>query len=419
MMGSHRGGRSRGRATLGKKILAAVLSLLLTVGTLEVLGLDPRRDGSAIRRRLGVVPQADTLDMELTVMENLLIYGRYFDIERHEGRRRAEELLEFVQLADRADSRVDPLSGGQKRRISIARSLINEPDMLLLDEPTTGLDPQARHVLWDKLYQLKERGATLVVTTHFMDEAEQLCDRLVVMDGGRIVAEGSPAELAILVDASGSIGYIGDEASELNGHALSSENIIFHDKAIRQALGEAGCVIVLWTKASVESDWVKDEAAEGKERLTVRQLLCHEAGLYAVSDMVDHGEEMLDWEGITAKLAAATGNAGDMDARNHYAQEALRRADHLTERERFYIEGTYSYAIYEEAERAEAAFRGLLDFDPSSIAARNNLGPKITMASRTACSLGRPGWSSSVLAAISIPGVQIPHCRAACSRNFS
>lgn len=167
----------------------------VTAGELRIFGLDPAHDGRAIRGRTGVVPQADQLDNELTVLENLLIYGRYFDIERAEGRRRAEELLDFVQLTDRADSRVDPLSGGQKRRVSIARSLINEPEILLLDEPTTGLDPQARHVLWDKLYQLKERGATLVVTTHFMDEAEQLCDRLVVMDGGHIVAEGSPAGL--------------------------------------------------------------------------------------------------------------------------------------------------------------------------------------------------------------------------------
>lgn len=167
----------------------------VTAGELRIFGLDPAHDGRSIRGRTGVVPQADQLDNELTVLENLLIYGRYFDIERAEGRRRAEELLDFVQLTDRADSRVDPLSGGQKRRVSIARSLINEPEILLLDEPTTGLDPQARHVLWDKLYQLKERGATLVVTTHFMDEAEQLCDRLVVMDGGHIVAEGSPADL--------------------------------------------------------------------------------------------------------------------------------------------------------------------------------------------------------------------------------
>ncbi len=167
----------------------------VTDGELRVFGMDPATDGRAIRARIGVVPQMDQLDNELTVTENLVIYARYFDISRAEARRRTAELLEFVQLSERAGDRVDPLSGGQKRRISIARSLISEPELLLLDEPTTGLDPQARHVLWDRLYQLKERGATLVLTTHYMDEAEQLCDRLVVMDGGRIVAEGSPRAL--------------------------------------------------------------------------------------------------------------------------------------------------------------------------------------------------------------------------------
>ena len=166
-------------------------------GSLSIFGLDPERSGREIRSRMGVVPQLDQLDNELTVMENLVIYGRYFDLSRAEARRRADDLLDFVQLTERADDKVDPLSGGQKRRVSIARSLINEPDLLLLDEPTTGLDPQARHVLWDRLYQLKERGATQVITTHFMDEAEQLCDRLVVMDGGRIVAEGSPQGLIV------------------------------------------------------------------------------------------------------------------------------------------------------------------------------------------------------------------------------
>jgi lipooligosaccharide transport system ATP-binding protein len=164
-------------------------------GELRIFGLDPRRDGRAIRARLGVVPQLDQLDAELTVEENLVIYGRYFDIGRAECRRRAGELLEFVQLTDRAQSTVEPLSGGMKRRVTIARALMNEPEMLLLDEPTTGLDPQARHVLWDRLYRLKQRGVTLVLTTHYMDEAEQLCDRLVVMDRGRIAAEGSPTDL--------------------------------------------------------------------------------------------------------------------------------------------------------------------------------------------------------------------------------
>jgi lipooligosaccharide transport system ATP-binding protein len=166
-----------------------------TSGELEVLGLDPDRDGPAIRARLGVVPQDDNLDVELTVRQNLLVYARYFGIDRRLARERADELLDFVQLADRATDRVDPLSGGMKRRLTIARALVNEPDLLLLDEPTTGLDPQARHVVWERLYRLKQRGVTLVLTTHYMDEAEQLCDRLVVMDKGAIVAAGSPREL--------------------------------------------------------------------------------------------------------------------------------------------------------------------------------------------------------------------------------
>ena len=164
-------------------------------GTLRVLGREPDVDGPAIRARIGVVPQQDTLDTELTVRENLIIYGRYFGLSRAECRRRADELLDFAQLTDRADDQVEPLSGGMKRRLTIGRALINEPDLLLLDEPTTGLDPQARHLLWDRLYRLKQRGVTLVLTTHYMDEAEQLCDRLVVMDKAKIVAEGSPREL--------------------------------------------------------------------------------------------------------------------------------------------------------------------------------------------------------------------------------
>jgi lipooligosaccharide transport system ATP-binding protein len=164
-------------------------------GELRVLGLDPVEDGAQIRARLGVVPQQDTLDFELTVRENVIIYGRYFGLPRRELRERADRLIEFVQLEDRADSRVEPLSGGMKRRLTIARSLINDPDVLLLDEPTTGLDPQARHVVWDRLHTLKHGGATLLLTTHYMDEAEQLCDRLVVMDKGKIAAEGSPVEL--------------------------------------------------------------------------------------------------------------------------------------------------------------------------------------------------------------------------------
>ncbi len=164
-------------------------------GSLQVLGHDPRTDGPRIRARIGVVPQQDTLDTELTVRENLVIYGRYFGLSRAECGRRADELLDFAQLTERSGDQVEPLSGGMKRRLTIARALINEPDLLLLDEPTTGLDPQARHLLWDRLYRLKQRGVTLVLTTHYMDEAEQLCDRLVVMDKAKIVAEGSPRQL--------------------------------------------------------------------------------------------------------------------------------------------------------------------------------------------------------------------------------
>jgi len=164
-------------------------------GELSILGLDPVADGPVIRARLGVVPQEDTLDLELTVRENLLVYGRYFGLSREVIRERTAQLLDFVQLSDRAEDQVEPLSGGMKRRLTIARSLINEPEILLLDEPTTGLDPQARHAVWDRLFRLKQQGVTLILTTHYMDEAEQLCDRLVVMDRAKIAAEGSPREL--------------------------------------------------------------------------------------------------------------------------------------------------------------------------------------------------------------------------------
>jgi lipooligosaccharide transport system ATP-binding protein len=175
------------------RMIAAVSPV--TGGELRILGMDPAEHGPAIRARLGVCPQEDTLDNELNVFDNLYIYGRYFGIPRREVRARADELLDFVQLTEKAGSKVEDLSGGMKRRLTIARSLINRPEILLLDEPTTGLDPQARHVLWDRLFRLKQQGVTLVITTHYMDEAEQLCDRLVVMDRGVIAAEGSPLEL--------------------------------------------------------------------------------------------------------------------------------------------------------------------------------------------------------------------------------
>lgn len=175
------------------KMIAAVSTR--TSGDLTVLGLDPNTDGPAIRSQLGVVPQEDNLDQELRVRENLITYGRFFGMSHVEVSRRADELLEFAQLSDRAKSKVEPLSGGMKRRLTIARSLMNDPQMLLLDEPTTGLDPQARHILWDRLFRLKENGTTLVLTTHYMDEAEQLSDRIIVVDKGAIMAEGSPAQL--------------------------------------------------------------------------------------------------------------------------------------------------------------------------------------------------------------------------------
>ena len=166
-----------------------------TSGNLRILGLDPDSHGPEVRAHLGVVPQQDNLDEELRVRDNLLVYGRYFGLPMSYLRPKADELLEFAQLTDKAKSKVDALSGGMKRRLTIARSLINEPRILLLDEPTTGLDPQARHILWDRLFRLKEQGVTLILTTHYMDEAEQLCDRLIVVDKGRIMAEGSPAQL--------------------------------------------------------------------------------------------------------------------------------------------------------------------------------------------------------------------------------
>ncbi len=239
----------------------------ITSGTLEVFGLDPTVDGRSIRARVGVVPQLDQLDAELTVEENLIIYGRYFDIPRAECRRRTRELLDFVQLTDRARSTVDPLSGGMKRRVTIARSLMNEPELLLLDEPTTGLDPQARHVLWDRLYRLKQRGVTLVLTTHYMDEAEQLCDRLVVMDQGRIVAEGSPRELIDrhstreVLELRYSPGTNEDRAGELSG--IGDRQEVLPDRVLVYARdGEAALHEVHTRDAAPVSSLVRRSSLE-------------------------------------------------------------------------------------------------------------------------------------------------------------
>lgn len=186
------GPNGAGKSTI-MRIIAATSQR--SSGTITILGRDPEEHGPQIRAHLGVVPQQDNLDTELTVTENLFIYGRYFGLSKKFIRTKIEELLEFAQLEEKRNVKVDALSGGMKRRLTIARALVSEPDILMLDEPTTGLDPQARHILWDRLFRLKETGVTLVITTHFMDEAEQLCDRLVVMDNGKIMAEGSPLEL--------------------------------------------------------------------------------------------------------------------------------------------------------------------------------------------------------------------------------
>jgi len=220
-----------------------------TGGTLRLLGMDPDADGAAIRARLGIVPQQDALDRELTVLENLVIYGRYFDIPWRVARSKAMELLEFVDLADRTGEAVDGLSGGMKRRLVIARALINDPDVIILDEPTTGLDPYARHVIWDRLYELKQRGVTLVLTTHAMDEAEQLCDRLVIMDSAHIIADGSPTELirehvsAEVVELRFPLGRRPDLDGQLKGVGERVEQLLDHVLVYTDD-GEAACADV-------------------------------------------------------------------------------------------------------------------------------------------------------------------------------
>jgi lipooligosaccharide transport system ATP-binding protein len=186
------GPNGAGKSTTMKMISAVSQR---TDGELEILGKDPNKKGPEIRAHLGVVPQKDLLDRELKTWENLYVYGRFFGLSKKYLKPKVEELLAFAQLEDKRNSKVDEMSGGMQRRLAIARGLVNEPEILLLDEPTTGLDPQARHILWDRLFRLKENGVTIVITTHYMDEAEQLCDRIIVMDAGKIMAEGSPAEL--------------------------------------------------------------------------------------------------------------------------------------------------------------------------------------------------------------------------------
>ncbi|WP_419925705.1 ABC transporter ATP-binding protein [Candidatus Poriferisocius sp.] len=247
-----------------------------TGGALRILGMDPSREGTKIRARLGVVPQQDNLDEELSVAENLYVYGRYFDLPRSVLRPRIAELLEFVQLTERANNHVEPLSGGMKRRLTIARALISEPEVLLLDEPTTGLDPQARHVVWERLWTLKRQGVTQVLTTHYMDEAEQLCDRLVVMDRGKIVAEGSPRQLierystrevvelrthdqvSVLADALRSLGERGDgcsgEALYERAEELPDRVLLYtdHGERVVAQLGEVKPESVLVRRSTLE-----------------------------------------------------------------------------------------------------------------------------------------------------------------------
>jgi lipooligosaccharide transport system ATP-binding protein len=251
----------------------------ISEGTLLVMGMDPAVDGPRIRAHLGVVPQQDSLDAELTVRENLVMYGRYFGLDRVEVNRRADELLEFAQLTERANDQVEPLSGGMKRRLTIARSLINEPTVLLLDEPTTGLDPQARHLLWDRLYRLKQRGVTLVLTTHYMDEAEQLCDRLVVMDKARIVAEGSPRALIERYSTREvtELRFAPDEAESLDGRLDGIAQRVEHlpDRVLLYADdGEAAAVAVHERGLRPESVLVRRSSLEDVFlRLTGRSLI--------------------------------------------------------------------------------------------------------------------------------------------------
>ncbi len=251
----------------------------ITDGTLSVLGLDPEQQGPQLRSRLGVVPQEDNLDQELTVYDNLMMYGRYFDLSRAVIRERIDELLEFVQLTEKRNSKVDSLSGGMKRRLTIARGLINEPDLLILDEPTTGLDPQARHILWDRLYRLKQQGVTLIITTHYMDEAEQLCDRLVVMDKAKIVAEGSPRSLIEqyapreVVEIRFPVGVLDDVADRIEELAPRTE--ILADRALLYT-DDAEETIANVTAAGLEPEMILARRSSLEDvflRLTGRSLI--------------------------------------------------------------------------------------------------------------------------------------------------
>ena len=230
------GPNGAGKTTTMKMIYAAAIP---TGGELTVAGLDIRRKERAVKRRIGVVPQENNLDEDLKVKENLLVYGRYYDMPRKEALRRAEELLEFVELTDKADAEVEHLSGGMKRRLLIARALINDPEIVVLDEPTTGLDPQARHLVWERLRRLTDEGKTLVLTTHYMEEAAQLCDRLVVMENGAIIAQGSPDELITE--------YVSPEVLELRATPEAVQALLPLVEDHSDAIEHAGDTLLVYT----------------------------------------------------------------------------------------------------------------------------------------------------------------------------
>lgn len=238
-------------------------------GEITVANLPVPRRGREARVRIGVVPQIDNLDPDFTVAQNLLVYGRYFGMSDADVRARIPDLLEFASLGSKRDARISELSGGMKRRLTLARSLVNDPDLIFMDEPTTGLDPQARHLIWDRLKALRSQGKTIVLTTHFMDEAERLCDRLAVLDGGRKIAEGTPAALIREHIESHVVEIYGDDAfawAEAHGRALSArlemsgETVFCYTDtpdALLESLAHAGAVRYLHRPANLEDLFMK------------------------------------------------------------------------------------------------------------------------------------------------------------------
>jgi lipooligosaccharide transport system ATP-binding protein len=257
------GPNGAGKTTTMKMIYGAVIP---TSGELDVAGLDVRRSEREIKRRIGVVPQENNLDDELKVKENLLVYGRYYDLPRKLALRRADELLDFVQLTEKADSKVEQLSGGMKRRLLIARALINDPEIVVLDEPTTGLDPQARHLVWDRLRALTSEGKTLLLTTHYMEEAARLCDRLVIMEGGLIIAEGSPKELVEK--------YVSPQVVEFRASPRALEELLPVVEAAADAVDRTGEALLAFTAdADVLMERVRESGIE------VENIVQRQAGL--------------------------------------------------------------------------------------------------------------------------------------------